>query len=125
MISQLQDPGAIPGQDHQAHMQTHQTYQQHPLYTQLLQMAQQRDMRGMPVNGPAAQQVRRIDELFQQHMQQHQQLVQQQEERQFSGRRKPAPQAEANTLMDQVQSNAQKVSNVAAGMAREEQGSPA
>jgi len=110
MFTRMQDPGVFEGQDHQAHMQGHQTYQELPQYQQLLVSAQARDLNGNFLNPQAVQQVQFIDQLVQGHIQAHEQTLQQEQEN------IGAPSAAASgpaqtTLQGQVQSNAQKISN--------------
>ena len=110
MFTRMQDPGVFEGQDHQAHMQGHQTYQELPQYQQLLVSAQARDLGGNYLNPQAVQQVQFIDQLVQGHIQAHQQTLQQEQEN------IGAPSAAASgpvqtTLQGQVQSNAQRISN--------------
>jgi len=110
MFTRMQDPGVFEGQDHQAHMQGHQTYQELPQYQQLLVSAQARDLNGNYLNPQAVQQVQFIDQLVQGHIQAHEQTLQQEQEN------IGAPSAAASgpaqtTLQGQVQSNAQRISN--------------
>ena len=110
MFTRMQDPGVFEGQDHQAHMQGHQTYQELPQYQQLLVSAQARDLGGNYLNPQAVQQVQFIDQLVQGHIQAHGQTLQQEQEN------IGAPSAAASgpaqtTLQGQVQSNAQRISN--------------
>lgn len=109
-----QDPGVLPEQDHQVHLQTHQQAQQDPAVTQYLQQA-------MQVN-PQAIQV--FQQIMQQHMQQHQQFIQgeaqgrapqpQQSEKTIpSARDASNVQAQANNIQSVVRSNAQRVGQAA------------
>jgi len=110
MFTRLQDPGVFEGQDHQAHMQGHQMYQELPQYQQLLVSAQARDLAGNYLNPQAVQQVQLIDQLVQGHIQGHQQALQQEQEN--IGAPSAAPSGPAQTtLQGQVQSNAQNISN--------------
>ena len=61
MVNQLQDPGVVPGQDHQAHMEAHGNYQMHPMYQQLAADPMQ------------AQRIQMIDQVVAQHIGAHQQ----------------------------------------------------
>lgn len=105
------DPGITPGQDHQAHIEAHGQIQQHPLYIQLQQQAQAVDAFGGAVNPQAGQQLQAIDALLQQHVQQHEQHLQQAE----AGATQPRPsgggRAPVQTVQGQVASNAQSLSN--------------
>jgi len=109
-----QDPGVLPEQDHQVHLQTHQQAQQDPAVTQYLQQA-------MQVN-PQAIQI--FQQIMQQHMQQHQQFIQgeaqgrapqpQQSEKTIpSARDASNVQAQANNIQSVVRSNAQRVGQAA------------
>ena len=109
IISQMQDPGVIPEQNHQAHMETHAQYQQHPAYAQLVQQAQAADEMGNPMNPQAAQMIQYIDQLMQVHQQGHQQ-AEQQKAAGFGGAPKPSARPEMG-LDSTVRSNAQDVSN--------------
>jgi len=59
-----QDPGVVPGQDHDAHLQGHPQYQEDPTYVAQFQAAQQGSL-------DSQQWVQGIDQLFQQHMAAH------------------------------------------------------
>jgi len=110
MLARMQDPGVFEGQDHQAHIQGHQMYQQMPQYQQLMVTAQARDLTGNYLNPQAVQQVQAIDQIVQQHIQAHEQTVQQEQEN--IGAPSAAPSGQAmTTLRSQVQSNAQNISN--------------
>ena len=110
MFTRMQDPGVFEGQDHQAHMQGHQTYQELPQYQQLLVSAQARDLGGNYLNPQAVQQVQFIDQLVQGHIQAHGQTLQQEQEN--IGAPSAAASGPAQTpLQGQVQSNAQRISN--------------
>jgi hypothetical protein len=109
-----QDPGVLPEQDHQVHLQTHQQAQQDPAVTQYLQQA-------MQVN-PQAIQI--FQQIMQQHMQQHQQFIQgeaqgrapqpQQSEKTIpSARDASNVQAQASNIQSVVRSNAQRVGQAA------------
>lgn len=111
IISQLQDPGVLPTQDHGAHLSQggHGGYQQHPSYQQLVQAAQQVNGQNVPINPQAAQMVQQIDALMQQHMQAHAQAQAQQ----VQG---PAPAATpggggGDSIQSTVRGNAQNVAN--------------
>jgi hypothetical protein len=75
MLRTLQDPGVVPGQDHQAHLQVHPKYQNMPQYQELMQIAQAIGPEGQPLNGQAVQQVQFIDQLMEGHLLQHQQAL--------------------------------------------------
>jgi hypothetical protein len=108
----------VEGLDHQAHIETYSSYQQHPVYQQLSQQA----------NGPfesaqfARQQIAQIDQAMQQLMQQHQQLQEGEEVgASASGGSAGAGniQSPADVLQSQVQSNAQNISSAVTADARE------
>ncbi len=109
-----QDPGVLPEQDHQVHLQTHQQAQQDPAVTQYLQQA-------MQVN-PQAIQI--FQQLMQRHIQQHQQYLQgeaqgrapqsQQSEKTIPSVRDASNvQAQAQNIQSVVRSNAQRVGQAA------------
>ena len=109
-----QDPGVLPEQDHQVHLQTHQQAQQDPAVTQYLQQA-------MQVN-PQAIQI--FQQLMQRHIQQHQQYLQgeaqgrapqpQESEKTIpSARDASNVQAQAQNIQSVVRSNAQRVGQAA------------
>ena len=112
IISQLQDPGVVEGQDHDSHAATHQRYQEHPLYQQLVQAAQLVNAAQVPINPQAAQQIQIIDQIMAGHIQRHAQLQQAEQGNLDSGRSAAPAQGAADTLMGQVQSNAQKTAGV-------------
>ena len=109
MISQMQDPGITPKQNHKVHMETHGQYQQNQQYQQLMQQAQATDERGVPVNPQAAQMIQYIDQIMQGHQQAHQQ-AEQERAGQIGGAPKPSARPEMG-LDSTVRSNAQDVSN--------------
>lgn len=105
----------LPQQDHAAHLNTHALYREHPRYVQLLQQAQARDMAGNPANPQAAQIIGQIDQSVGQHVQQHQQMAQQSMQGETAPRAPVAAARAAQSqpdLISQVQSNAQRTSDV-------------
>lgn len=109
MVTQGQDPGVLPEQDHQAHLEAHGAYQEHPYYQQLVLLSQQVGFDGRPANIPAIQQIQQIDAIVQGHMQTHQQAMTEQIEG-------PTPPARAgggmsDSIQSTVRGNAQRVAN--------------
>jgi len=113
MITQMQDPGVLPEQDHKAHIQIHQTAREDPAFQQLMMRLQAGDQ-------SAQLQMQQIEAVLSQHMQQHQAVAQQMQDEQIN----PRPQGAntANTLLGQVQSNAQRTSDVVTSEAMQEVG---
>ena len=112
MILRQQDPGVLPEQDHRSHMETHAQYQADPTYQQITQRAQMMGAGGIPADPQAAMAVQQIDQLIMSHNQMHAQADQQQSASlgRTEGRTSAAgPQS----LISQVQSNAQEVSQAA------------
>jgi len=107
MVTKGEDPGVVVGQDHRAHLETHQQYQNHPQYQELVRAAQAVDVNQLPVNPQAAQGVRLIDQIAAQHMQAHQQIAEQEQANVGT----PGGDVALTTLQGQVQSNAQNISN--------------
>jgi len=115
IFTTMQDPGVQPGQDHVAHNEVHQQYQQDPIYQQMFQQAQQEaEQAQFPsvIQQPQpqmGQQVQYIDALMQQHMQAHQQTAEQEQ----AGAVSPATSAVRGplSLQGQIQSNAQQLSD--------------
>jgi len=107
----------LPEQDHMAHAGVHQKFREHPKYMQLQQAAQMRDMAGNPANPQAAAQLQQYEQQMQAHLQEHAQAVEQSKQGESGADSGRAPRARANTnaqdLMGQVQSNAQRTSEVA------------
>ena len=118
----------LPDQDHTAHAQVHAKFREHPQYIQLQQQAQARDMLGQPANPAALQQLQRIEQGMQQHLQAHQQAAMQQEQGESSQQFRPtagrmaAQSTTEQDLQSQVQSNAQKTSQVARTEAQQSMG---
>jgi hypothetical protein len=124
MMSQQTDPGVYPGQDHQAHMEIHSQYQEHPRYIEMMQREQQfsasaaamqqggafPQMQQPPGGDQSAAMRQQIDQLINQHIQTHQQQMQQEED--YVGT-PPSSDAGgiADTLQGVVASNAQRTSN--------------
>lgn len=116
MVTQLRDPGVHPEQDHKSHLESHQQYQDHPYYQQLLLLGQQVGFDQRPTNPQAFQQVQQIDAIEQGHMQQHELAMAQQVEGPAEG---PQPAQAAseptgfptNSIQSTVRANAQRVSN--------------
>jgi hypothetical protein len=106
----FRDPGVLEGQDHKAHIETHDNYQTHPQYQELQQQSQQVDFQGIAINANAQQSIQFIDEMVAAHREQHTAL-QEQEQTQQLGPQPPAPQAA--DLQEKVRSNAQETSQVA------------
>ena len=77
LLSAGQDPGVIPEQDHQVHMEIHSQYQQDPQYQQLVQLSQQVNIMQQQMNPQAAVQIQQIDGIYQQHIQAHEMAQQQ------------------------------------------------
>lgn len=111
MISQMQDPGVLPEQDHKAHAQIHQQYRAHPTYQQLMRAAQTMTADGQPGNPASAQMAQMIDAIMQNHMQAHAQAEQQQQQGATGQGRQAAP--GADSLINQVRANAQYTSQSA------------
>jgi hypothetical protein len=111
IISQQQDPGVLPEQDHQTHAPVHAGYQNHPTYLQIMQRAQQIGGNGVPVDPQAAMYIQQVDQLMQAHMAAHQAAEAQAGAQIQGGRRPSAAGAGPRGLQGQVQSNAQEVSN--------------
>ena len=101
------DPGAIEGQDHQTHMNIHTQLENDPRFQQLPPMGVMNVQGGQSVSQQLVIQAR------DQHMQQHQELLQQ--EMQVAGGGAPAPgggpQEPAQNLISTVRSNAQNIKN--------------
>ena len=101
------DPGAIDGQDHQTHMNIHTQLENDPRFQQLPPMG------AMNVQGGQSVSQQLVIQARDQHMQQHQELLQQ--EMQGGGGGAPAPggqsQEPAQNLISTVRSNAQNISN--------------
>jgi len=116
IISQMQDPGAIEGQDHRSHMEAHAKMEEDPSFQQLVQQAQQVSMTGQPIYPQVMQRLQQIIRLRDQHMQQHQQLMAQEQEM-AGGPRSPGPAPEG--LVSTVRGNAQNIANVVEGEAQE------
>lgn len=111
MISQQQDPGVLPDQDHAAHIPIHGGWQQQPMVQQLMQQSQQRYDTGEVAFPQAAAQLQQIGQLINQHLQAH---VQAQEEQQMGSTGAPGTSnLGQETLQAQVASNAQLVSQAA------------
>jgi len=117
MVSQMQDPGVVEGQDDQAHLTTHQEYRNHPRYQQLVMQSQQVNFQGGPMNPQAAQQVQYVDQLVAQHMQAHEQQLAAQAEGPAAS---PGPRGEStDSIQSTVRGNAQRVANTLQGDAKE------
>ena len=108
MAARQQDPGVLPAQDHQAHLQAHATAGEAPAVTQYLQQQ-------MQLNPQSKQQ---FQQLMQAHTQQHKQFLQgraQGQPMQQSDKTIPSArdgsnvQAQASALQSVVRSNAQRV----------------
>lgn len=103
----------LPQQDHIAHMEVHNMFREHPQYMQLTQQAQAVDMMGNPANPQASQQLQQIEQLIGQHVQQHQQMMEQEQKGETArgggavGAGEPTTQPD---IVSQVQSNAQRTS---------------
>lgn len=112
MVTQMDDPGVFPGQDHQVHLEGHGQYQMVPMYQQLLQAAQSVDpATGLPVDPEAAMKLQRIEQVAQQHMVQHQhQLQDEQAAATAPGGGARGGSMPLDTMQGQVQSNAQRMS---------------
>ena len=104
----------LPQQDHTAHMEVHNMYREHPQYIQLMQQAQAIDMVGNPANPQAGQQIQTIDQAIGQHVMQHQQAMEQEQQGETTlGGGAEAVQASQTQpdLISQVQSNAQRTAD--------------
>jgi hypothetical protein len=104
----------LPQQDHAAHMEVHNMYREHPQYIQLMQQAQAIDMVGNPANPQAGQQIQAIDQAIGQHVMQHQQAMEQEQQGETTlGGGAEAVQASQTQpdLISQVQSNAQRTAD--------------
>lgn len=112
MISQMQDPGVVQGQDHRAHIKAHQEFQNDPSFQQLIQQAQQTNMSLQPVNPQIVHRVQQISQMVQQHIAMHEQALQQ-EAQQFTGggRAQENPQLGIESA---VRAGGQNVANAAA-----------
>ena len=108
LAARQQDPGVLPTQDHQVHLQQHAKAGEDPAVTQYLQQQ-------MQINPQAIQQ---FQQLLQRHTQQHQQFLQGQAQGQpLQESEKTIPstrdgnnvQAQAQALQSVVRSNAQRV----------------
>jgi len=118
MISQLQDPGVLPDQDHDAHIPIHGEWQQQPMVQQLVLQSQQRLATGEVAFPQAAAQLQQIGQLINQHLQAH---VQAQGEQQMAPTGAPGTSnLGQETLQAQVASNAQMVSQAAKVQAEQE-----
>jgi hypothetical protein len=104
----------LPQQDHTAHMEVHNMYREHPQYIQLMQQAQSVDMVGNPANPQAGQQIQTIDQAMGQHVMQHQQAMEQEQQGETTlGGGAEAVQVSQTQpdLISQVQSNAQRTAD--------------
>lgn len=116
MMSTQQDPGVIDGQDHEAHLKTHQTFQSDPTFQQMAMLAQQRGFDGQPADPGAVQRLQQAGQLIQQHMKAHQQAMLQQIPQQSGAAPRAAnPQGITST----VRGNAQDVQNVLSNEAQQ------
>ena len=115
LVAQQKDPGVVEGQDHNAHMETHQGYQEQPFYQQVAQAAQQVGMDQQPLNPAAAQMLQTIDQVVQGHMQQHEEALQG-EQIAVGAPNEPAT---TDSLQSTVRANAQNTANVVQGEAQE------
>tara|TARA_R110000737_G_scaffold227782_2_gene242020 strand:+ start:326 stop:2437 length:2112 start_codon:yes stop_codon:yes gene_type:complete len=121
MVTKGEDPGVEQGQDHREHIEVHGQYQNHPKYQELVQAAQAVNINQIPINPQAAQGLQFIDQVVQQHMQIHEQTLQ--EEQSTVG--SPGGGAGTNpvdSLQSQVASNAQNISNQVRGDTADAQG---
>jgi hypothetical protein len=100
-----QNIDVLPAQDHQAHIGIHQAYQQDPFYTNLRQRAQS------GLDPQAVQMVQAVDQKMQAHMQAHAQAEQEQQSQSPTGR--PKINTNQDSLISQVRSDAQGISEVA------------
>lgn len=128
IISQMQDPGVVEGQDHRVHVAVHRMYQQHPTYQQMVMQAQTTDPNGIPANPQAAQYLQQVDAIMQQHVQQHAQIEGQETDQvtrepagggggaMSAAMRSPSS---GNSIIDQVRSNAQYTANTVQSQTRE------
>jgi len=108
ILSRLQDPGVVPGQDNLAHLEAHPQIQAHPRYQQVVQAAQMRDPAGNMLNLQAVQTLQGINQIVQQHMAAHQQA--EQEKQRGVTTRPTAGRTPIMGVQGQVQSNAQQLS---------------
>jgi len=118
MLQQLTDPGVLPEQDHAAHAEVHQQYQGDPQYQQLMQRAQATLPNGQAFDPQAGQMVQMIDQIVQGHLQEHMMAEQEQTEGGVMPRAAGSPATVGDSIQSQVQSNAQKISDVATAEAQ-------
>ena len=110
---QMVDTDVLPEQDHLTHAETHAGYREHPSYQQLMQAAQMANPMGQPLNMGAAQQVQQIDQMIRAHVEAHQAAMEAQEQGAAGrpgGGGGGGGSVEAEDLIGQVQSNAQRTS---------------
>ncbi len=121
IVTQFQDPGVLPEQDHQAHLQILPEYRNHEQYQELAIRSQQMSFDGRPADPHAALALQQIDTLAFQHQQAHEQAL---AERQAQTQGRPASVGGGDVpqgIIGQVRSNAQETAQAAEAEFRQEQ----
>jgi len=116
IIENQKDPGVQEGQDHRAHLKIHPEIRNHPALQQLLQQAQEVGLDGNPVRPESTEALQMVQQLLQEHMQGHEQLLEQEEMTVGAPQRSVGSN---DSLQSTVRSNAQDLNNVLEGEAQE------